>query len=304
MAVFAVLSYAFLVVVAVVVVWTIVHRRRPVELPARIAPAVAAARRRAVVSLAFAVVVLTAGAVAGLSFPSLLGMPLAAAPLVAAAAGLLLYAATPPRAVEVADGEVRSANLTPRSWRTVMPRRWLRAGAEIIVMFLVIVVFCGVTARVDDRGRSRVIGFETADQSSSASPYPGWFYGIPALIALAVLVGAALVALQRIGATAAFPHVDDTEADLQWRTASASTVLKLAVGAMLFSLGGIAMIAGQAMGNAVIEGATPVVWSVVSSVLLLSGIVFLVVSIVSVTLAALTAFTIGERLVRVPAATR
>lgn len=304
MAGFAVLSYAFLVALAVIVVWMIVHRRRPVQPSVRIEAVIAAARRRVLVALAFAFVVLIAGAVAGLSFPSMLGMPLAAAPLLAAAAGLLLYAATPPRGVVVGEGQPRSADLTPRSWRTVLPSRWLRAGVEIVAVFVVVVVFCGLTAGADEQGRSRAIRFETADASSSASPYPGWFYGVPALIALAVLVVATLVALQRIGTTAAFPHVDDAEADLQWRRASASTVLKLAAGAMLFSLGGISLIAGQAMGNAVIEDATPVVWSVASSVLVVGGLVWLVVSIVSVTLAALTAFTIGERLSPVAAALR
>lgn len=303
MAGLAVTLYSLGIVVAVAVVWLIVQRRRPVDLPARIAPVIAAARRRAVIAVAFALVVFLTVAIAGLTVPGLLGWPLAVAPLVAAAAGMLLYAATPPRDVALSADQPRTATLSPRSWRTSSPRRWLLAGVEIGAVFVAVVVFCGLTASTDDQGRSRTIRFESALAASTSSPYPGWFYGIPALIGLAALVAATIIALQRIGAVAAFPDPDDADADAQWRRQSASVILKLAVGATLFSLGGTAMIAGGAMSNAVLD-TTPVVWSVLAAVLLCAGILSLVLSVVSVTLAALTAFTIGERVGRVPESVR
>ncbi|MBN7794825.1 hypothetical protein [Microbacterium esteraromaticum] len=300
----AVSLYALLVVVAVVLVWAITHRRRADQVPAHLAPVIAAARRRALVGVLCAIVVFLAGAIAAVSMPVLLGLPLAVTPLLAAAAGLALYAATPPRSITVADDQPRTAGLSRRSWLTVIPGGWLHACLEIAAIFIVVVVFCGLTADADDQGRSRAIRFETAGQASWSSPYPGWFYGIPALIALAVLVAAVVVALQRIGTTAAFPSPDDSDADAQWRRASASVVLSLATGAVLFSLGGIALMAGVTMNNAIIDGATPVVWDVVADVLVISGILSLVLSVVAVTLAALTAFTIGDRVVRVEGARR
>jgi hypothetical protein len=303
MAGFAVTVYAFGIVVAVTIVWLVVQRRRPADLPARLAPVIAAARRRALIAVACALVVFLAVAIAGLSLPGLLGWPIAIAPLVAAAAGMLLYAATPPRDVEVPADRPRTASLSRRSWRTSIPRRWLLAGVEIGAVFVAVIVFCGITASTDDQGRSRAIRFESAMASSESSPYPGWFYGIPALLGLALLITATIVALQRIGAVAAFPDPDDTDADARWRGQSASVVLKLAVGAALFSLGGVTLIGGSAMGSAVLDS-TPIVWSVLGSVLLCAGVLFLVLSIVSVTLAALTAFTIGERIGRVPETVR
>lgn len=303
MAGFAVILYALGIVVAVAIVRLVTHRRQPAHLPARIAPVVAAARRRAVVAVAFAVVVFLAVAIAAVSLPALLGWPLAFAPLVAAAAGMLLYAATPPRDVVVSAGAARTAPLSRRSWSTAISQTWMRAWIAIAIVFVAIVVFCGITASVDDQGRSRVIRFASAVESSESSPYPGWFYGIPALSGLVLLVAATIIALRRISATAAFPHSEDADADSQWRRASASVVLKLGAGAVLFSLGGISLIGGGAMGNAVI-GTSSVLWSVIAAVLQFGGLLFLVLSVIGVTLAALTAFTIGERVAQAPAGAR
>lgn len=300
MAGIAVNLYALGVVVAVVIVWVITHRRRTARMPEHIVPVVAASRRRALLAIACALVVFFAVAVAGLSIPGLLGWPFAAASTVAGAAGLLQYALTPPRVAEVPAGAPRSAGLERRSWLTVIPKGWLHGFAELGAVFVAVVVFCGLTAVADDHGRSRAIGFGDQDVSSLASPYPGWFYGIPALVGLGVLAAAVVLALHRIGSAAAFPAPEDANADVQWRQASASVILKLAMGAMLFALGAIMLMAGTTMGNAVIEDVTPVVWSVISNAMSILGVLFLVLSLTSVTLAALTAFTIGERLTRAP----
>lgn len=304
MAGLVILTYVLVVVIAVMVVWQVTQKRQRAELPVRLVPAVSAARRRALIAVAFAVVVFVAAGLVGTSIPSLLGIPIAIAPFVAASAGLLLYAATPPRAVELAAGQLRSAGLERRSWRTAIPARWLRGFVETALLFIALVIFCGMTAADDDLGYARQIRFTAPESSSAAGPYPGWFYGIPALCALAVLIVATVIALQRIGATAAFPLPEDAEADTQWRRASASVILGLSTGAILFALGGFALVAGQSMGNAIIANATAAVWSVIASVLFVMSLVFLVLSVISITLAALTAFTIGDRLAVVRAVVR
>lgn len=294
-----VVLFAVLIVLAVVLVWSIARRRRPVALPARVSPVISAARRRALTAVACAFVVFLAGVVAAVTMPVLLGWPLAAAPLVAVAAALLLYASTPARTVPVAAHQPRAAALGYRSWWTVAPRRWLYACLEIVVAFVAIVVFSGMTAQVDEQGRSRSIRFESAVEASEASPYPGWFYGVPALIGLVVLMAATVIALHRIAATVALPAPEDADADIQWRRASAAVVVRLVGGAVLFSGGGIALTAGGAIRGAVLES-TSTLWSLVGDVLVIVGVVFLVLSVVCVALAALTAFTIGEKVTRVP----
>jgi hypothetical protein len=288
------------IAIIVAIVWLITRRRGRADLPQRIAPVVAAARRRALFAVIVALVVFVVGAIVGLLLPELLGLPLAVTPLASAAAGLAVYAAAPPRSVEVTEGEPRSARLEHRSWLSYIPGGWLHACIEIVVIFVAVVVFCGITAVDDDQGRSRAIGFTVGGDSSIATPYPGWYYGVPALIGLALLVVATIVALQRIGSTAVFPRPEDAESDAQWRRASTSVVLKLSIGAVLLSLGGMAWTAGALMSVSASGVGAPTVWVVVGDLLLWGGIIALVLSVVSVTLAALTTFTIGERMARAP----
>ncbi|MGM7668241.1 hypothetical protein [Microbacterium sp. A93] len=290
------------VIVATVVVWAIL-RRRTRSLPhPRLAPVMQAARRRALIAVLFAVLVFIVGAVAAVASPQLLGLPFAVTPLIAGAAGMLLYGVTPPREVEISDGEPRVASLVPRSAVRVVPSRWGWAFIEVTVLFLIVIVFCGLTASDDEAGRSRVIRFESGDYASSAGPYPGWFYGVPALISIVVLAACVLVALWRISSTPAFPRIGDADLDQHWRQRSVEVLLNLSIGAVLFSMGGYSFTAGLAMGNATIDGETAVVWEVLSDALLLGGGLFLVLSIVSVTVAALKAATIGESVVETRAA--
>ncbi|MFE6997620.1 hypothetical protein ACFVAE_16795 [Microbacterium sp. NPDC057659] len=292
------------IAIIVAIVWLIVHRRGRAELPERIAPVVAAARRRVLFAVLTALLVFVIGAALGLMLPDLLGLPLAVTPLVSAAAGLLVYAATPPRDVEVDADEPRSARLEHRSWRSFIPRGWVHACIEIVVVFVAVVLCCGVTATDDEQGRSRAIGFTVGGEAAAGTPYPGWYYGVPALIGLALLVAATIVALQGIGSTAVFPRPEDAESDAQWRQASASVVLKLSIGAVLLSLGGIAWTAGALMSVTASSAGAPAVWVVVGNMLLWGGIVALVLSVVSATLAALTAFTVGERMSTAPESVR
>lgn len=288
------LLYIAGVIVATIVVWAIL-RRRTRSLPhPRLGPVMQAARRRALVAVLFAVLVFIVGVVAGVASPELLGMPFAVTPLIAGAAGMLLYGVTPPREVAIDADEPRMASLVPRSAVRVVPRLWGWAFIEVTMLFLIVIVFCGLTASDDEAGRSRVIRFESGDYASSAGPYPGWFYGIPALIAIVILAACVLVALWRISSTPAFPRIADADLDQHWRRRSAEVLLNLSVGAVLFSLGGYSFTAGFAMGNATIDGETAAVWEVLSDVLILGGGLFLVLSIVSVTIAALKAATIGE----------
>lgn len=306
---YALFYFLLVVIVVVVAVWLAARRRTPAdtllgEAAGRLTPVIVAARRRAFIAVAFAVVVFLAGVAAGVTMPGLLGMPVAVAPLVASACGLLLYSATPPRSVVVPDDQPRTAGLARRSWLSVIPEGWKHASIEITVTFVALLIFFGVTAHTDDQGLSRSIRFEAEGQMSTATPYPGWFYGVPVLISLFVLTVATVVALQRIGAAAALPHPDDADADARWRTGSASVVLSLATGAVLFTQGGIATMAGLTMNNAVIAGSTPVVWDVIADVLVVIGVVSLILSVIAVTIAALNAVTIGDRVARAEGARR
>ncbi|SJN35486.1 hypothetical protein FM104_08910 [Microbacterium esteraromaticum] len=284
------------IVVAVVIVWVATRRRRRgIAVSPRVVPMIEAARRRAVIAVLVAIAVLVSLSVAGLRW-SALGQVFNVASLVAAAAGIAVYSAMPPRIVPVAEGEVRAATLIPRSLRSVVPRRRMLMFGATAVLFLLVVVFGGLTAADDDNGGwSRVIRFESPHASHMASPYPGWFYGIPALISLVVLIIATAAALHRISSTPAFPSADDAHIDAQWRRRTGETILGLSTGAILFTLGGIACIAGSAILRSVLDE-TSALWLVAGYGLVTLGVVALLASAVSVTVAGLTAAGIGARM--------
>jgi hypothetical protein len=291
----AVMGYVLGVVVAAVVVWFAVRRRPREALAGRLVPVIRAARRRAMIAVLFAATVFLVVAVAGITMPQLLGLPFAVAPLIAGAAGMLLYGATPPRLVALQSDEPRVARLVPRSVLSALPAR--RAGAFLaaVLALVVLLIFGGVTATLDEDGRSRVLSVEAHGVSSWARPYPGWFYGIPVLIALAVLVVSVLIALHRISTTPAFPRPSDADIDARWRRGSVEVILGLGTGSVLFALGGIAAMTGISMVNVMLMSSPAFAWSAVANTLWIGGGVALVLSIVSVALAGLTAAALGEQ---------
>ena len=289
MAVMMMAGYAVGLIAATAVVWAAVRRRPEMVPDARLVPVIRAARRRAIIALLFAGVVFVALAVAGTVMPELLGRPFVVAPLVAGAAGLVLYAATPPRLIVLQADETRSARLMPRSVFSSLSTVWARVFLIAVAALVVLLVFGGITADVDDAGRSRTIRAEVDGVVSWASPYPGWYYGVPTLVALAILVVGVLIALHRISATPTFPQPADADIDERWRRGSLEVMLKLGAGSVLFSFGGTAVTAGLAMGRVGASLAS----SVMADVLMVVGAVALVLSIISVALAGLTAVALA-----------
>jgi hypothetical protein len=81
---------------------------------------------------------------------------------------------------------------------------------------------------------------------STASPFPGSFYGVPAGVGLLVLALAAVVAL-RIVANRPAVATEDEGIETALRRASVHRVLRVAVGVPLFVTGGLLFIAGRAL---------------------------------------------------------
>lgn len=81
-------------------------------------------------------------------------------------------------------GRVRRATLRPRRVADVAPAGMRRVAWTWFGLLTVTLVLGGLTAASD--GRS--VGVERADWAASAGPYPGWFYGIPLLVAAALVV--------------------------------------------------------------------------------------------------------------------
>lgn len=257
--------------VMVAVLLVAARRSRSADAPHPVRSLLAAARRRAVLAVALAALLGFALLQLGAAVPSLLGLPFALATGLAATAGLLLYAATPPRVPRVDERAPRAASLESRSLWTHAPWHSLALPGALLALQLLLVLFCGATAGADEFGRSRVIRLPTEHGSTAAGPYPGWYYGLPALLVSALLVLALLVALRRIGGTAALPVPELSVVDAGWRRASVGILSTLVSAALAVPLGGTAFIAGSAMRSASGGVAPHEAWWVLGTALQLGG---------------------------------
>lgn len=83
--------------------------------------------------------------------------------------------------------------------------------------------------------------------ASTVGPYPGWFYAVPLLIGTGSLALATWVALRRI---ASLPGEGLEALDHLWRSRTAQIILGSTTAAVGLHLGGTAVFAGLALGNA------------------------------------------------------
>lgn len=97
----------------------------------------------------------------------------------------------------------------------------------------------------DSPGRSIAYVSNTAQSAGWHGPFPGWPYGIPMLIAAAVLVVAAIVVLHLIARRPAV-HGTTSARDADLRRVSATNLLKGVQLSLASSLSGVLIIAGYA----------------------------------------------------------
>jgi hypothetical protein len=181
-----------------------------------------------------------------------LGRIVLVAPMLAATGAVVVVAIAPTATLHEPDGQ-RAAELAPRRpWD--FGARWMFVLSAVLLLALVAVfVMLGLSADDDGRSVTRV----TELTSTSASPYPGFFYGMPLLIVTVVEAIVTGVALARI-ASAPRPTAEQLRsADDVLRRVSTGLVLKLASAAAAATLGVVLVLAGNAtksMGDGVVAG--------------------------------------------------
>ncbi len=213
------------------------------------------ARVRALGCLGGAVLVLVAAVLLDRTRPDLLGLPLALSPGLAAAAALLGYAALP-AAADPGAGSV-TASLTRRTAWSFGSRRAFALPAALAAGYLAFLGWAAVVAGPDDQGRSRAITVtnglpELGDGalSSTASPFPGSFYGAPLAAVTVLLALATYLALRRIATTPTLPVAGLGPADRDWRAVSTQVVTRLAAAALLTYFGATMAFAGITLRSA------------------------------------------------------
>ncbi|MBZ2199404.1 hypothetical protein [Occultella gossypii] len=146
------------------------------------------------------------------------------------------------------EGSVRTAALVRRTVADVSPRLpWVMLLTWSALLALSIVVF-GIIA--DGTALTVVYDPPRADGlvSSSASPFPGWPYGVPILAVALLLAGVTHLVLRQVARRPAVAGVAPA-ADLDLRRTSAARLLRgaqLAVGA---TLAGVLVVAGPPIGS-------------------------------------------------------
>jgi hypothetical protein len=189
-------------------------------------------------------------------------------------------------------GPVRSADLTARTAAQVSSPRWRRLLWSAAAAVALVCVLGWVTADAD--GRSVTVGprgpLPEGATSSTASPYPGAVFAVPALVAAALLVVLVVLGLRLV---ASRPAVDGAargdEAVL--RRASAHRLLRGACTGLLATAGGMLAFGGAALhsaaqpvlggvqGDVALSGGSPVLSATGSSCLVL-GVLLVVAALV------------------------
>ncbi|MDP4334705.1 hypothetical protein Q7F20_15115 [Curtobacterium sp. A7_M15] len=118
----------------------------------------------------------------------------------------------------------------------------LAAAATTVVLALT-VLGAGLLSSQDDEGRYALITIPVGDATASTEFF-GWYYGLPVVVAAAVLVAVTLAGLHQI-ARGPRAHVDRAGDDLRRRDQS-SVALRSATAALLLTLGSAWQLVAQA----------------------------------------------------------
>jgi hypothetical protein len=162
---------------------------------------------------------------------------------------LLLGELTWPRPL----GEVRRARLVRRGPWDSAPVWLLRLAAAAATAAVVTLLLGAYAGSPDGRSVTFHDGVGVGARTSSASPFPGAFYGVPAGIGLLVLAAVTVAALVAVANRPAVVTTDD-RVETALRRASAHRVLRGAVGPALVVVGGLLLTGGRAVA---VAGAGP-----------------------------------------------
>lgn len=139
-------------------------------------------------------------------------------------------------------GPVRRAALAHRRARDVVPSWLLRVtvgwGAGLALTLLA----GGLTAAGDGRSVERTVG----PFGYGASPYPGWFYGVPLACGAALVLGLTLLTLRLVARRPAVVDADSAY-DAASRRLSGHRVLRGTQLVLALTLAGVLLFAGSAL---------------------------------------------------------
>ena len=150
----------------------------------------------------------------------------------------------------VAPTNRREAELFSRRPWSFGPGWAYVAPAVSAAAVIVFAIAAGLTSSPTQDGTWRGFTIESEVGSSTASPYPGWFYSVPLIVVTVALFAATSAALARLSAAPLRGTAEDRAVGVLVRQRLTRFVLLAGTGSLLVYFGGALNIAGLAMGNA------------------------------------------------------
>jgi uncharacterized membrane protein len=128
-----------------------------------------------------------------------------------------------------------SADLAPRTLGSFAPRPAVVFASSVVILVIVATVIAGLASSRDDEGRFVSYGVDASTSSASTTIY-GWWFSVPCLALIALIVAIALIELAAVSRP---PLAADRARDLETRTTRARSILAVVTGGLLFHFGDI-----------------------------------------------------------------
>jgi len=174
-----------------------------------------------------------------------------------------------------------SAELAPRTLVSFASRSWLVSAAAVTVGVIIVSILAGLASSPDDSGRYVMYGVEVSNDTSARTTIYGWWFSLPCLVLIVIIVAIALIELAVISSP---PLAVDRDDDIARRTARTRTVLAVSTGGLLLHLGTVFQSLQGASSLRLGVQAGPAGWVELGSSFAAIGPVLLVASYISVIL--------------------
>lgn len=133
-------------------------------------------------------------------------------------------------------GPQGSAELAPRTLLTFASRLWLRTAISVVIAVVAVSILAGLASSPDDAGRYLIYTVKVSANLSSGTMIYGWWYSVPCLIAVAIIIVLTVLALVLVSRPAL---ASNRQRDVSIRTTRVRNVLMVMTGGLLLHLGAI-----------------------------------------------------------------
>ena len=129
-----------------------------------------------------------------------------------------------------------TADLSPRTLTSFVARGWLVALLAVAALVLTVTALAGRASIPDDQGRYRHFELELTTGFTAGTDIYGWYFSVPSIILLVLLLLATFVAVRAVANPPLGPGAAGDATVRRWRTRN---VVAMSLGALLVHLASI-----------------------------------------------------------------